>query len=289
MEDNNKFQIKTPSEEEMKKAHEDHMLYLRRNPNNFSFWFPQLKTVRDHGIHVPESYIVEVPEEVYRAFFQERGGDKRLIRQWVHQKILPVIKEHFHNKEVFVKNGCYSGKFSFDKCCHIPADATLKEITEHLCDIQYDALCAGLNGAGGYLEIVIREWIRPENFTEKIYGGMPLRPEIRMFYDFTSHRPLYAVNYWDWDYCHEAIAYREEDFKVYERVYPSLLQKLRVLTEKHWHTICEALRHVQMQGMWSVDFILEEKMVWMIDAAIASMSAYWDPEKAANENDNINI
>lgn len=263
----------------MKEAHENYMRYLRENPNNFSFWFPHLSAVKNHGIRVPQSHIVEVPEEIYKAFYQEHSQDMKKIRLWAYKKVFPVIQNHFQGKEVFVKNGCYSGKFSFNKNCHLQPNATLKEIVEHLCNIQYGALCHGFNGTGGYLEIVLREWIRPDNFTKTIYGGMPLRPEMRLFYDFDRHKPLYWVNYWDWDECHDYIA-QTIDKEVYEEYYPYINEEVKIYTTDHWDTICNALAQVTgLKGVWSVDFILQKDKVWFIDAAIGPMSAYWDPEK----------
>lgn len=278
MEDNKKkLEIQPPTQEEIKEAHDRYMRYLRENPNNFSFWYPHLSTMKRHGISIPKSRIIEVPEEIYKSFFLEDKRDKKTIRLWAHDAILPVIQQHFQGKEVFVKNGCYSGKFYFDRCCHLKADATLKEIVEHLCEIQYDSLC---KETLGNLEIILREWITPEPGTKTIYGGMPLRAEMRLFYDFTEHRPLYWVNYWDWDYCHDVICYHQEDKKVYEEYYPYIDEEVKLYTEEYWLTICNALKEVTaLKGIWSVDFILEKDKIWFIDAAIGPMSSYWDEEK----------
>lgn len=269
--------IKTPTEQEQQEAHANFINWLRNNPNNFSYWFPKLSVVRQHGVLVPKSRIINVPEELLEAFFLERKGDKRLIRQWAHDNILPVIKSHFQDTEVFMKNGCFSGKFNFNACCHLPANATLKEIVQHLCNIQYDSLA---NDTAGNLEVILREWVKPMNGTETIYGGMPLRAEMRLFYDFDSHQPLYYVNYWDWDYCHEAICCQPEDKTVYENYYPFINEEVELYAKDHWQTICDALSHVSdMKGDWSIDFILESNRVWMIDAAIGRQSAYWDEKK----------
>ena len=278
MEENIKnITIHTPSEEDMKEAHNNYMRFLRENPNNFSFWFPKLNSVKRSGIMIPKSRVIEVPEEIYKAFFMENKRDKKTIRLWAHDAILPVIQQHFSGKELFVKNGCYSGKFNFNKCCHIPADATLKEIVEHLCEIQYDSL---MKETSGNLEIVLREWIQPEECTKTIYGGMPLRPEIRLFYDFDTHRPLYWINYWDWDYCHDYICCHDDDKPVYEEYYPFIDEEVKNFMEEHYDTICNALQEVTlMKGIWSVDFLLERNRVWFIVAALGHMSAYWDEEK----------
>jgi len=283
MDKNNKeFKFHAPTEDELREAHNNYMKYLRENPNNFSFWFPKLSVVKRHRILVPKSHVVEVPEDIYKTFFQEGKNDLRVIRQWAHKAILPVIRQHFQGKEVFMKNGCYSGKFNFNKCCHLTADATLKEIVEHLCSIQYDSL---LKETDGNLEIVLREWIQPEEGTKTIYNGMPLRPEMRLFYDFTSHKPLYWVNYWDWNDCHDPICLDlegnpSEDAEVYEEYYPYIDEELREYQEKYWQTILDALQQVNlMEGIWSVDFLFEKNQIWLIDAAIGPKSHYWDLEK----------
>lgn len=276
------FKFPTFTEEELREAHESHMKYLRENPNNFSFWFPKLSVVKRYGLMVPKSHVVDVPENIYKTFFQEGKNDMRIIRQWAHKAILSVIQQHFQGKEVFLKNGCYSGKFSFNKCCHLKANATLKEIVAHLCNIQYDSL---MKETDGNLEVVLREWIQPEDGTNTIYGGMPLRPEMRLFYDFTSHKPLYWVNYWDWNDCHDPICFhwngeRTEDADVYEETYPSIDERVKKYREKYWQTIIDALQQVNlMKGIWSVDFLFDKSGVWLIDAAIGSRSHYWDVEK----------
>lgn len=280
-----KILLPKPTEEELREAHKSYMTFLRENKNNFSYWFPRLATVKRNGIKIPKSHIVTVPEEIYKAFFMENPRDKKTIRLWAHDAILPVIGQHFPDREVFMKNGCYSGKFHFDSCCHLSANATLKEIVEHLCNIQYDSL---MKNTSGNLEIVLREWIRPEENTKTIYGGMPLRPEMRLFYDFTSHKPLYWVNYWDWDFCRDAICFdwdglRTKDADVYEECYSYIDKELEQYSKEYWQTILNALQEVTlMAGIWSVDFLFEKKQVWLIDAAIGSMSAYWDMEKVRN-------
>ena len=276
------LQMLTPSQVEMQNAHVSYMKYLRENINNFSYWFPRIEVVGKYGIKVPKSYIIEVPEDIYEAFFQERKGDRRLIRQWAHKAVLPVIKKHFDGKEVFMKNGCYSGKFNFDKCCHIKANASLEDVVEHLCELQMDSL---LKETDGYLEVVLREWIQPEKDCKTIYGGMPLRTEMRLFYDFSNHKPLYWVNYWIWDECHDLICMgwngeRKEDADAYEQCYTHIDERLKQCQETHWQTIIDALQQVaSMKGIWSVDFLFENNQVWLIDAAVGPRSFYWDNNK----------
>ena len=96
---------------------------------------------------------------------------------------------------------------------------------------------------------------------------------------------LYGKFYWDWDYCHEIICENEQDKIVYENVYSKLHEEYERLEDKHFCSVSAALSRVEgLSGIWSVDFILEENRVWLIDMALGECSAYYDPSliKAAN-------
>ena len=269
------------TEEEKNICHIEHMRYLMLNPNNFSYWFPKIMYVRKNGIEVPKSFVIDIPEDIYHSFFQEREFDRDKIFVWVKDFVLPVLQKNFPDQDVFLKNGCFSNKFEFDKSCHILKWDGLKAISEKIINLQYMSL---MHGTDGYLELVLREWIDPEPETKTIYGGMPLRAEMRLFYDFTAKKPLYYVNYWDWDYCHDPICDccgdRTPDADVYEEYYPFINEEVELYTKEHWQKICDALAGVELYGKWSVDFILEKDRVILIDMAIASKSAYWDAELA---------
>ena len=254
--------------------------WLKDNPNNFSVWFPIITKLENQGISIPQSVVILLSIEETKAFFFDEGEkDEKRITDLVSQRIMPIIKEHFPEGDLFIKNGCFSNKFYFDKCCHVRYPFSEDDIQKHLCQIQYDSLCFDTCGA---MEIVIREYIKAENSSVGvIYDGMPLRPEIRIFYDFDNHRLYYDVNYWDWNYCHEAIAGRSEEDKInYENEYPHMMKKFISRREKYLPLIEKSLATVTgLKGQWSVDFMLDEDKCWLIDMAIASQSAYYDPEK----------
>ena len=265
------------SAEEKNMRHINFLRYLVTNPNNFSYWFPTIRHLRADGIGIPTSIVIDVPEPVYRCFFLERENDRKEINEWVAKALMPVITEVFSGQDVFMKNGCFSNKFSFDKSCHIHNGEDASSVADKLLSIMYDALCMETYG---YLEVVLREWIKPVDDFGSIYGGMPLRPEIRLFYDFTEKKVLYFVNYWDWDYCHDRICEKPGDKAVYEANYQKLNDWLLALYEKHRPLIEKALATVELKGMWSVDFILQEDKPILIDMALANRSAYWNPQKA---------
>ena len=279
------FKIINYSKEEMDKARVNLMTGLRESPNNFSYWFPHISMLEADAIRIPKSFVIPVPENLLDAFSLERKGDLKAIERWVAENVMPVISENFPNGELFIKNGCFSNKFCFNTSCHI-TNACIDNVTDNLCNIQYDSLTFD---TGGNLEIILREWIPAPANTPTIYDGMPLRPEMRLFYDFDKHIYIYHVNYWDWDYCHDDICRNPEDKDVYEKAYPALEQNY-----SQWSKLCEpailkALRQVKgLKGKWSVDFILEpDRRPWLIDMAVAERSAYWNLIAANTPNNNL--
>ena len=232
-------------------------------------------------------------QKIVQKFFQEQEGDSEKIDNWVLDHVVPVIEQTpwLNGHKIFIKNGCYSHKFNFTNGCLITDQSDEEQLIKNICNIQYEAICYD---KCGYLELILREYIEPEKTdTPTIYHGMPLRPEIRIFYNFDIHQLLYAINYWDWDYCHDAICYsflgedKLPDADIYETAYPTLDAETKRLFEKHRPQIEKALATVttlQMPGeapnIWSVDFLMEENRVWLIDMAQGWRSAYWDRQKA---------
>lgn len=286
-------QIKTPTQEERQKAHEDFVKFVRSNPNNFSYWFPHVRKLDNLGISIPRSIIIPIPEHVFTAFFLEKEGDAEKIDRWVLENVVPVINNTpwLGGHKIFIKNGCFSNKFRFSRGCLITDPSDEETLIQNITNIQQGSF---FHETYGYMELVLREYIEPEKAdTPTIYHGMPLRPEARIFYHFDFHQLLYAVNYWNWEYCHDAICYslfseeKTPDAVAYETAYPLLDSETKRLLQKHQTLIEKALATVttlQMPGgnpnIWSVDFILEEDRVWLIDMAQGWRSSYWNLQMA---------
>ena len=252
----------------------DYYNELKQDPNLLSHWFPAIK---ECGIHVPETEVIPVPEHVTQAFFMDNmDKDRETVYNWVNEAVMPVVTNfpyHFNTPLLFMKNGCFSNKFDA-RNCFVNRDA--HEITHKLISINYDALCFG---AGGITDLVFRQFI--PHVTEKtpcIYHGLPLRPEFRVFYNFDEHRVLYSVNYWDWDYCHDAISRDATDRIVYEDIYPEISRQFDCRHKDVEDMVQEHLQSVTvLSGRWSVDILLDESdTYWLIDMAIAEQSAYWN-------------
>ena len=268
------IKIHIPTQQEQEEAHKHYIKWQIENPNNFSYWFPKVAPyLEERGIKSPKSKVIPVPENVMEACFMERKGDYELISEWIRVTVMPeLLGAEF---PLFMKNGCFSNKFDFNKSCRLEAYDE-EAITKNFVNLQGESL---LYDTGGNMEIVFREFIQPPKGTPAIYNGMPFRPDMRIFYDFDNHSYCYAVNYWDWDYCHERIAENAHDKEVYESYYPKLKEMYEYRMRYFLPRILAGLRRVdKMTGTWSLDFILDEHEAWFIDAAVACQSAYWDAD-----------
>lgn len=259
---------------------------LRADPNNMSHWLPAIVPTdgEDRKLRIPKTVIVQVPDEVCQSFFMERDGDKERIIQFVKEQAMPKAKDAGIYPGIFMKNGGFSDKYRFDLCTPGPDETRM---ALNLIDMNYDALCFG---ADGITEVCVRELIpHNEKTTPCIYHGMPLRPEFRVFYDFDKHQPLYAANYWDWDYCHDSICRDYTDKIVYETYYSQLLGQYNTHKDTVMEMVAADMKNVTgLKGIWSADVLLCEPQeewqrgyegFWLIDMAIGPRSAYWDPSR----------
>ena len=253
----------------------------RRDKNNFSFWFPK---VENCGIKVPRSVVLIVPEEITHCFFMERKTDADDIAAWVRESVMPAIKDL--GSLLFIKNGGFSNKFDFRTCA---TRNNLYELVANICMINYQSLCFD---TGGETELVIRQRIGWSDGDKcyHIYNGMPLRPEFRVFYDFDRRKVLYSVNYWDYDHCNEAISRDMTDGLAYNAAYHDIdaffkenQKNVETIVDQHMSTVSG------LDGIWSVDIMWYDNDYWLIDMAIGSASAYYDPKKCGISGGNEGI
>lgn len=254
----------------------DYYNSLKENINNISYWYPKIK---DCGMLIPDTHIVQVPEDIVKSFFMDNAEDDMSnVYEWVKNSLMPSLPNNLKGL-IFMKNGAFSNKFDFKTCC---IRANPLEIASNLIDINYTSL---MFDTAGNTEVAIREVIYSD--TKEIpciYNGMPLRNEYRIFYDFTNKKPLYIVNYWDWDYCYDSISRNATDKIIYESVYPKLLKHYEENKDRVIQTVSEHMKNVDLEGIWSVDILEDENDLWLIDMAIGYRSAYWDPSKVDNIN-----
>ena len=253
---------------------------LKADKNNFSYWFPKIESCANDNLFIPESIIIQVPEDVYYRFYMDSPKyDKAYIAGWIQDNVMPQIPDK-HWNFLFIKNGTFSNKFDF---CDCTPNNDFYEIVNSVVNINYAGLCLG---TGGYTELVIRKNIfkaynNPAHFY-RIYNGMPLVPEYRVFYDFDKHKVLYSVNYWDKDYCSKAISRDKTDEIVYKAVYEAtLLMPFMKYKDEVETLILDAFKDIDtLDGIWSTDVMwIPNKGYYLIDMAMAETSAYWDVNK----------
>ena len=267
---------------------------LASNPNNLSEWFPK---VMGCGLRVPKTAIVPVPEDIAELFFMEKVGMSTMdiinaIYKWTSESFMPTAKAVIGDGLWFIKNGTFSNKFNFDKC--FQQSGNPMKMNDGIIDINYTAL---MFGADGITEMVAREYIQPMEEVPCIYHGMPMRTEVRVFYDFTKHHVVYAVNYWDESYCKEAISRDPTDRIVYNTYYPIIAARYEAIKQPIMAIVEMAMKDVTgLEGIWSVDILdnnpvdsgaLNPVNVWLTDMALGFTSAYWDPDKVTQYEQNL--
>ena len=265
--------------------------------NNFSYWFPKVK---DCGIEVPKSVVIQIPDELWKGdtfYLEDLPRNNVEIEKFVREQVIPAIEQSTLSSPIlFVKNGAFSNKFDAAANCFSRND--VYDLVASIRNIQYESLCFE---TGGENEIVIRERI-PANgmLIPTIYNGLPLRPEIRVFYDFDIREPIFAVDYWDYDYVYPHIM-SATDRIVFERMKDYLARTFALVKDSVIELVSNSMKNVNgLEGPWSIDLMLSdypsevrrdlvadlqpkyytvplfEPTVYLIDMAVAERSAYWD-------------
>ena len=191
-----------------------------------------------------------------------------------------------------IKNGCFSNKFDFQTCI-----ATKDTLAQQLWKINY---ASALYDTGGKTELVVRQYIPyNENKTPTIYNGMPLREEIRVFYNMDTKQIEYITDYWNYFYCYENI-HNISDKIIFNWFHNQYGESSNNRQENHLDILDRVVSQIQdnihtlkfddkLKGIWSIDFMYVNDMVdkwngiYLIDMARGFRSAYWDIDKLKQE------
>lgn len=259
--------------EELSKKHykED-----REYPENFSNWYPH---IIDFGKFKTANIInnqIFTWEET--ETMEETDQINKVNWNKLNEILKPTLDKMKPNTQYNIKNGCFSNKFKFSTCI------TDKEhLAENLWKINY---ASSMYDTGGYTELVVRELI-PYNYqkTPTIYNGMPLRNELRIFYNIDKKKIEYSINYWDFNYCYNNI-YNLTDKIIFKWFHSQKDIKNNYLyLLQYVHQYIDTLKFDEyLTGIWSMDFMLcndseDYDGIYLIDMARGFRSAYWDPDK----------
>ena len=255
----------------------------REYPENFSNWYSHIKDFGQFKTAKVMSNQIFTWEEV--DTMQETDIIDKVDWNLLNIILRPTLNKMEDNKLYNIKNGCFSNKFDFSTCI------TDKEhLAENLWKINYNSC---MFDTGGYTELVVRELIPyNEQTTSTIYKGMPLRTELRVFYNMDTKKIEYVVDYWDFDYCHDKLP------NITDRIIFEWFHRQESHTEKLVYMIQYVEQCINtikfdntLEGIWSIDFMLCEDCeqygnyngIYLIDMARGFRSAYWDNNKIGGD------
>ena len=249
--------------------------------NLFSNWFPKVK---DCGINVPKSVVIQTPKEMFEHFYMENPAeDIAAVQKWVREEVIPAAEKRGvrYGTPVFIKNGSFSNKFDAGTSC---MTMLTDNMAMNIINIMYgDAMF----DVGGMTELVIRERIQHDAcFTPTIYSGLPLRTEFRVFYDFDTHEVIFCANYWDYQYCYPHL-YDRTDKIVFDAVRDELEKRYEANKDAAMELVRQHMADVTgLSGPWSIDLMLtEDNQFYLIDMALAERSAYWEFRPGAEKGE----
>lgn len=256
-----------------RQAYDDDRAY----PENFSNWYPQILDFGKfkHAKVISNQVFTFEESEKLKATDQYSKVDWNELEQILKPTLDKLKPYELYN----IKNGCFSNKFDFTTCMTLKSN-----LVQNFWKINYQS---ALFETGGDTEIVVREHLLSNlSTTLTIYNGMPLRTEIRAFYNMDTSALEYMVDYWDYDYCYKNL-HTMTDKVVFNRFH-TLEHNCNIL--KYMNYIKENINTLKfgdkLTGVWSIDFMEYNNDLYLIDMARGFRSAYWDIDKLSSATKN---
>ena len=270
-----KIKASIPSDDEFEELAKKHYEELLENKNNYSYWYNLIdrKNLSNNGIKIVDSKIFLLDYEHYRMigdlyelrnqlptdeFYQ--SGKYKLWQNHI-KSLIQDLEPHIYN----IKTQTFSNKFEFENSISYKDD-----IPSKILDIMFKDFEVEAEGLSGF---IVRDLIKSDIRIPCIYKGMPLNSEFRVFYDFDEDKLLYSVNYWNYDYCKDYLI--EEDDIVFKHEEERLNKSFEENQGKIESLIKENAKYFDLEGKWSIDLMITNNQLYLIDMALANQSAYW--------------
>lgn len=260
-----------------RQSYEEDRIY----PENFSNWYPY---ILDFG-EFKHSEIIENRILTFEEYDELTKDIDEVDFTKIKSILEPTINKMKPHKMYSLKNGCFSNKFDFDTSV-----VTKNDLVQKLYDVFY---ASSMFETGGNTEIVLREYI-PYNkdTTPTIYNGMPLRTEVRVFYNMDTNQIEYIVDYWDYDYCAQHLSNATD--RIIFNYFHNMLGNNAISHKDEYIEVCDKIKQnintlkfdtTKLTGVWSIDFmyVKETQSIYLIDMARGYRSAYWNMDKLALE------
>lgn len=276
----------------------DQVLYamLDGNENSMGYWFmPIAEAALEEGFfRIPETRIAKVPIDLLQL--------ARLDYMSLNRETLAVVDEWAKQAfalepdgDYFVKTGIRSDKFDFRNAR--VRGKEINDLGQYLLYIHAKATAfahfdlSGKDRTVHYGGSTTNEWcVRkfiPSATDARIYHGLPLRPEYRIFVDFDARQVIGKSPYWepetmkrrfeqmddakDPDMVHDSLAYRMAE--------PWLMESYARNVNRvcaHLEKLLPAAAGYGLTGQWSVDVMQEGDDFYLIDMATAETSAFYE-------------
>lgn len=270
-----KSMFKIPSPEEMEQMMRETYERNMDTPENFSLWYADLSRAIDSsntGFTYPKSFFVIFKYELMNWLRGDKYTEEGLeeFNDLIINMLKPLDWIREGNK-FFIKSGTYSNKFDYSKSCEL---SKLDNIGKQFQYIFYDSM---IKGADSTNELVIREYIETD-MDEKIYNGMPLRTEFRVFVDIKGEDSelIDVVNYWHPELMNKYLF--GEDLETYKRAEKRLVSEFNNNKSHVADNVLEIAKNIDtnakvLHGKWSIDVMLEGDKFYVIDCARMNRSA----------------
>ena len=265
------------------------------NRNSMGYWLPALAeaVAGQDFFRIPDTTVIKVPItllQLTRQPYEElTPATIRILDRFCMKAFNLDIR-----KDYFIKTGTYSSKFDF-RNCHVTAGKEVTELGEYLLYIHYQALMMAsplsqpsIYGVSTTNEWVVREFIPDQwpdrNGRPKIYKGLPLRDEYRVFVDFDMKKVIGISPYWRSDVMKKRFAHSDDSDSVHNKhdyaIYCSAEHQLYRAYEERKDLVAEKMQelcqNINLSGQWSVDVMAEAGKYYIIDMALAQDSALSD-------------
>lgn len=254
----------SPIQQEIEIAGFEHSI---SSENDLSFWYLRTANI---GFKTPNTIITSFTDAETNLI--KTGKWNKLCENDLLERIKIIAKQSGTldlSSEMFIRLGNSSNKFNFDSC-HING---IDELYQKLM-LMFDDMYFKLEWQQS-IKLVLREYIKTSYQRSRIYNGMPLNTEFRVFYDFDENRILGIFNYWEKDTMldnlhnnQDLITFANTTHEIecdFNNLYPFLKEEAEY-----------KLPNADLKGKWSVDFLYDGKEFVLIDMAHAECSYYYD-------------
>jgi|GEM_PF-2255780 len=247
--------------------------------NDLSFWYPKTSNI---GFKTPETIIINLTKEEVNLI--KMGKWNCLSEKDLLKRIKLIASENIKfdlNNKIFIRLGKSSNKFNFDSCL-------LNNISELFLKLQtiFEDMYFKLEWEEK-INLVLREYINTNYKRNKIYNGMPLNSEFRIFYDFDTKQILEVFNYWEKNTMLDNLHNRSDLF-TFANTIKEIEEDYEVLVSSLIKEANYKLPNTSLKGKWSVDFMYDGENFILIDMAHAECSYYYDKVLIKQRN-NFNI